>query len=1166
MKTLHPSVIIKSLLAAAAVALMPPSGQAATYPFSVTNSVLGPNPATFTMAEVDPFTNNGTIGNTVLANSPSSPFCTVTATSGWWYYRSFAGLTLRANATGLANMVEADGAMGLNTSDAALTGGSSTLLTTINGLPAGTYEVYAVVNEYTSQGMGGSLQPVIYADLATNGATTPFTPRSFDTNSITTGRTASTWQIILQPLGQVTGTSFSVLVDAVPGAANRGDYYGLAYRLAPNQVSFATQPLPQSSPTGQTEAVLGGTNVMFSAVGLGAPPLSYQWLKNGTAIAGATNNTLIFPSVQTSDAALYSVVLTNAYSSLTSSVAPLNVLTPTSASTITMALGASGTWSFVAPDAFLSGGAAGNTVEVANPSNAFAVQGATVPSYWDWRNFASLDLYYQQFGHTTSDYEVYETSGAAQQAPTLRTTISGLAAGVYEVCVVHLAYDNGGTLPGLLANIDPTGTGTTATTLVEQGANTLYTGLGVQPASVPPYVLAWDVALEPLGSVQANGGNISVLVGDAGSVVSRGDYLGVAYQAEPLGPPSILTQPANSVTYAGSNVIFSVSALANPLPQYQWLKNGVAISGATASAYTIASPQSTDAGFYSVIVTNSYGRVLSSNAFLNIFAPTGPDTVDITLNSNATVHFVSADAFVNGGSAGNTVMVTNTALPFATLNATTAGYWDYRNFANLNLFGGGIPTAALLETSSTYIGPNLLTTLSGLPSGNKEIYLVQIASSSGTSCGLLADIASAGMTAPITPRINAASLAPGTINTYLTAPTSPTWEVVLTPLGQVTGTSLQVLVGYLSGQNRGDYIGLAYGPPAAGAPSISSQPLSQTAFATTNTTFTVSASGTPSPTYQWFKNGLQIAGATNSALNFPSPQASDAGVYSLVVSNAYGIAWSSNATLNVFTYLPNLNLSQSGAVQMNLGTNEAYYFVPVDAFVPGGTTGNTVALANPSSPFAQYATNWVDGYWDYDNYYGMCPLGGSGVDPTAPNMLTVDTNYWGANSGNCPTLQTTVANLPSSLYQVYLVQAEDTLGWDPELYASIQTGGLTAATGFEDSDSATVHTGLTVPLPYGFIQAELVMNPLGSVNGTGFSVLVSPVISSGGEYFGLAFQYGAAVLSAVRTGNQVQISWTGPGTLQSATKITGPYTSISGATSPYLTTPTAPQVYYRVVR
>mgnify|MGYP001605046112 CR=1 FL=1 len=65
----------------------------------------------------------------------------------------------------------------------------------------------------------------------------------------------------------------------------------------------------------------------------------------------------------------------------------------------------------------------------------------------------------------------------------------------------------------------------------------------------------------------------------------------------------------------------------------------------------------------------------------------------------------------------------------------------------------------------------------------------------------------------------------------------------------------------------------------------------------------ISALGNPAPTYQWKKNGTDIAGATTSKLTFAPITRSDAGVYTVVATNEKGSATSSGATVEVI-YAP----------------------------------------------------------------------------------------------------------------------------------------------------------------------------------------------------------------------------------------------------------------------
>jgi len=64
----------------------------------------------------------------------------------------------------------------------------------------------------------------------------------------------------------------------------------------------------------------------------------------------------------------------------------------------------------------------------------------------------------------------------------------------------------------------------------------------------------------------------------------------------------VTTQPQSQIAPVGSNVTFSVATSGTPTG-YQWRRNGVAISGATASSYTLNNVTSNDTATYSCVVT-----------------------------------------------------------------------------------------------------------------------------------------------------------------------------------------------------------------------------------------------------------------------------------------------------------------------------------------------------------------------------------------------------------------------------------------------------------------------------------------------------------------------------------------------------------------------------------
>lgn len=134
-----------------------------------------------------------------------------------------------------------------------------------------------------------------------------------------------------------------------------------------------------------------------------------------------------------------------------------------------------------------------------------------------------------------------------------------------------------------------------------------YTRVTVAPTGVKvDYVRTYLPADERPGTERVNGTvAFSYTVGSA---------------TEQTNLPVISSQPRSQAVSAGGIATFSVGATSALPLTYQWLRNGVAIPGATTAVLGLPRVTTANAGAYTVIVSTSAGSVTSSAAVLTIGA------------------------------------------------------------------------------------------------------------------------------------------------------------------------------------------------------------------------------------------------------------------------------------------------------------------------------------------------------------------------------------------------------------------------------------------------------------------------------------------------------------------------------------------------------------------
>lgn len=416
------------------------------------------------------------------------------------------------------------------------------------------------------------------------------------------------WQTRLRDTdawADVPGATAATLTTAPAALADNGRQFKLVAsnssgRVDSNVVTLSVyleETVPVISHQPQALSVVTGSDAAFAVAASGTGALSYQWQFNGQPLTGANAPVLKLSAAGPAQAGSYRVVVSNAAGTVTSDAAVLTVgavpLAPVtevvvSYASMTVAHGAQ-----VVLTAGKQPSSGSDTLQWYR--NGVGIPGATSSSLV----IASA---------TDLDAGVYSVrvGGLGPVAVADLHVVAGAASSPVSIAV-HPA-------PQVQA---PQGSATFAVAASGSGPlnyQWLKDGSPVpgatQPVLVLPAVTAADV------------GSYSVRVGNAlGTVTSNAAPLVV------LGAPALVSQPAAQSVVEGATATFSIAASGGGL-RYQWLKDRVAIVGATGASYTTPALTLADSGgVYSVIVYNGAGLVFSQGALLTVTAAPAPQAV-----------------------------------------------------------------------------------------------------------------------------------------------------------------------------------------------------------------------------------------------------------------------------------------------------------------------------------------------------------------------------------------------------------------------------------------------------------------------------------------------------------------------------------------------------------
>jgi sugar lactone lactonase YvrE len=703
-----------------------------------------------------------------------------------------------------------------------------------------------------------------------------------------------------------TASSYTV-ASAQPG--NAGPYSVVvtnAYGAITSAVATLTVVLPpiiNVQPASQVSAV--SNSVTFS-VGLsqGTSP-AYQWSQNGTAISGATLSSLTLASISWSSAGTYSVVVSNLAGSQISADATLIVQQASFSffdgfetynkgaleDTATGTPNPTSIWWGLNSSAqsWVTNANGGVT-----PHGGSQMAGAAALSKQSYINLLyrmnAGQPYYGNFMCEWWFYDPYGTSSTGANASQeyialcsyfpVSTTGDTSSFTAYNQRMSLGTYNGSGfnnstyqarIMGGSGGNF---GSGNswynTSTRSVGWHHARVVVGIPNVAALTAPVAMYIDNMITPtVASTATNAAFNLIEVNHYSSAAGTGWYYDdLTFRAD--NDPWIVEQPVSSSAAPGQPASFTTVAVGTG---YQWQFNGNDISGATTSAYSIASVAATNFGSYACVISGTNGTLTSSQAVLTV---TGPPVI-VQQPGSLTVTQAQAAAF-SVTPAGTTPLscqwllnstpiagATATSYSLASAYSTNAGSYTV---VVTNAWGSATSAVATL---TVLVPPSIATQPVSLTVTQNQNALFSVTPAGTTPLGCQWQFHGAALPGATATSYTVTSAQPANAGSYTV--------VVTNSVGSITSAVATLTVQV--------------------PPSITAQPQSQTNLVGNCAVFSVAASGTAPMWYQWRWNGAPQASGTD----LTSYSACSAGSYSVLVSNIAGTLLSATATLS-FTNPP----------------------------------------------------------------------------------------------------------------------------------------------------------------------------------------------------------------------------------------------------------------------
>jgi hypothetical protein len=664
----------------------------------------------------------------------------------------------------------------------------------------------------------------------------------------------------------------------------------------------------------------------FSIEAVGGPPISYQWLQNGVAIADATDSSLILPNANsTPEGAEYAVRAANLDGETVSQSAKVLIDTRlpqqiTGFDSLEPRVYGDGPFTIYG----VSGGGSNNpilfassdptiastdgstvTIHAAGQVDITATQAGTIeyaPAAPVTRNLqidrAPQSILFEElgqisFGHPPMEIAAQATSGL----PVNLSLVSGAGslhnglltiedAGTLVIKTEQLGDSNFLPAAEVQRNLEVVAAAPVITVQPLDGTLSFGESVVLNVTVANPYAAVYQWYRD----------GVAVTDGDAGSLLVRPEIPGLTtYQVKVSNrfgetgssivvidavytAPTIMQQPVAAEVLEGQTALFSVMAHGSPVLSYQWLRDGQPIDGAASAVYETGVLDFSDNGsIFSVEVSNSAGTVTSIDVPLAVLVP--PSIIKQPEDKEAIAgQAVSFDVEAIGSAPlyfqwyrDGSLIIDATVPDYELVNPQIQD--DGAVFTVRISNGQGTIESQQAVLSVTVEPPLIIEQPQDLRVGLGETGLLRVVASSGSPPGY---------------------------QWYcdgIEIPGATSSELVING-SQVGSTSYWAVVENAGGQVRSDTVAVEVLTMPV---SITQDPKSIAVPIGMGATLLVKASGTPPLTYQWYRDGTAIAGATTASYALGGLALSDDGaLFEVEVSNVLGSVRSGQALLTVY--------------------------------------------------------------------------------------------------------------------------------------------------------------------------------------------------------------------------------------------------------------------------